>query len=52
METDGYSSLQHSQAVQVKLFVDELCSTNKLKGVKYTYWEESRTSKVCLKVLN
>ncbi|XP_021735765.1 uncharacterized protein LOC110702369 [Chenopodium quinoa] len=30
---------------QVKIFVDDLCKTGKLEGVKYTYWIESYTSK-------
>uniref|UniRef100_A0A2P2JIX7 Uncharacterized protein n=2 Tax=Rhizophora mucronata TaxID=61149 RepID=A0A2P2JIX7_RHIMU len=32
-------------ALQVKLFIDELCKTGKLEGVKYTYWNECYTSK-------
>ncbi|XP_065621832.1 uncharacterized protein LOC112036451 [Quercus suber] len=42
-------------AVQVKLFIDDLCKTGKLKGLKYTYWDESFTSKnveLLLKPLN
>lgn len=35
-----------NQAVQVKVFVDDLCKTGKLEGVKYTYWNECFTSKV------
>ncbi|XP_061977774.1 uncharacterized protein LOC133698749 [Populus nigra] len=32
-------------AVRVKLFVDDLCRTGKLEGVKFTYWDECFTSK-------
>lgn len=32
-------------SVLVKLFVDELCKTKMLEGVKYTYWDERFTSK-------
>ncbi|KAL2936479.1 putative pre-16S rRNA nuclease [Bienertia sinuspersici] len=32
-------------AVQVKVFVDDLCKTKKLEGVSYTYWNECFTSK-------
>ncbi|KAL5551650.1 hypothetical protein UlMin_002259 [Ulmus minor] len=42
-------------SVQVKLFIDELCKTNKLQGIKYTYWDECFTSKnveLLLKPLN
>ncbi|KAL4603865.1 hypothetical protein ACB092_10G153700 [Castanea dentata] len=42
-------------AVQVKLFIDDLCETGKLKGLNYTYWDESFTSKnveLLLKPLN
>ncbi|PON84594.1 Polynucleotidyl transferase, ribonuclease H-like superfamily protein [Trema orientale] len=44
-----------SDSVLVKLFVDELCNTNKLRGIKYTYWDERFTSKnveLLLKPLN
>ncbi|XP_030946556.1 uncharacterized protein LOC115971305 isoform X4 [Quercus lobata] len=44
-----------SLAVQVKLFIDDLCKTGKLKGLNYTYWDESFTSKnveLLLKPLN
>ncbi|KAK6947775.1 putative pre-16S rRNA nuclease [Dillenia turbinata] len=34
-----------ADAVQVKLFVDDLCKTGKLEGLRYTYWNESFTSK-------
>jgi len=34
------------QATQVKIFVDDLCKTGKLEGLRYTYWNESFTSKV------
>ena len=34
------------QAMQVKVFIDNLCRTKMLEGVKYTYWNESFTSKV------
>lgn len=33
------------EAVQVKLFVKELCKTEKLEGLRYTYWDERFTSK-------
>ncbi|KAL2933739.1 putative pre-16S rRNA nuclease [Bienertia sinuspersici] len=32
-------------AVQVKVFVDDLCRTKKLECVSYTYWNECFTSK-------
>lgn len=32
-------------AVQVKLFIDDLCKTRKLEGLRYTYWDERFTSK-------
>ncbi|GMH09396.1 hypothetical protein Nepgr_011237 [Nepenthes gracilis] len=32
-------------AVQVKIFVDDLCKTGKLEGLRYTYWNECFTSK-------
>ncbi|GAB4834404.1 hypothetical protein Ancab_032658 [Ancistrocladus abbreviatus] len=32
-------------ALQVKIFVDDLCKTGKLEGLKYTYWNECFTSK-------
>ncbi|KAJ6701712.1 POLYNUCLEOTIDYL TRANSFERASE RIBONUCLEASE H-LIKE SUPERFAMILY PROTEIN [Salix koriyanagi] len=32
-------------AVRVKLFVDDLCRTGKLEGLKFTYWDECFTSK-------
>ncbi|XP_038875333.1 putative pre-16S rRNA nuclease isoform X2 [Benincasa hispida] len=32
-------------AVQVKIFIDELCKTGKLEDVKYTFWDECFTSK-------
>ncbi|XP_059444052.1 uncharacterized protein LOC132175969 [Corylus avellana] len=42
-------------AVQVKIFIDDLCKTKKLEGLKYTYWDERFTSKnveLMLKPLN
>ncbi|XP_021293713.1 putative pre-16S rRNA nuclease isoform X3 [Herrania umbratica] len=42
-------------AVQVKLFIDDLSKTGKLDGVKYTFWNECFTSKnadLLLKPLN
>ncbi|KAJ6426599.1 hypothetical protein OIU84_022237 [Salix udensis] len=41
------SELQRSapDAVRVKLFVDDLCRTGKLEGLKFTYWDECFTSK-------
>ncbi|VFQ85845.1 unnamed protein product [Cuscuta campestris] len=42
-------------AVQVKLLIDDLSETGKLDGVKYTFWDESFTSKsveMLLKPLN
>ncbi|CAH9092934.1 unnamed protein product [Cuscuta epithymum] len=42
-------------AVQVKLLIDDLSQTGKLDGVKYTFWDESFTSKsveMLLKPLN
>nr|KYP67284.1 Putative Holliday junction resolvase [Cajanus cajan] len=44
-----------ADAVQVKLFIDLLCRTKMLEGVKYTYWNECFTSKnveLLLKPLN
>ncbi|TKY70947.1 putative Holliday junction resolvase [Spatholobus suberectus] len=44
-----------SDAVQVKVFIDHLCRTKMLEGVKYTYWNECFTSKnveLLLKPLN
>lgn len=44
-----------SDAMQVKVFIDNLCRTKMLEGVKYTYWNESFTSKnveLLLKPLN
>lgn len=32
-------------SVQVKIFIDDLCKTGKLEGVKYTFWDECFTSK-------
>ncbi|KAF5729233.1 hypothetical protein HS088_TW21G01392 [Tripterygium wilfordii] len=32
-------------AVQIKLFIDDICKTGELEGVKYTYWDECFTSK-------
>ncbi|KGN50104.1 uncharacterized protein LOC101219574 [Cucumis sativus] len=32
-------------AMQVKIFIDDLCKTGKLEGVKYTFWDECFTSK-------
>lgn len=34
-----------ANAVQVKLFIDDLCKTGKLEGVRYTFWDECFTSK-------
>ncbi|KAH7513939.1 uncharacterized protein LOC107429885 [Ziziphus jujuba] len=34
-----------SSALQIKIFIDELCKTNKLEGLKYTFWDERFTSK-------
>ncbi|KAK9698595.1 hypothetical protein RND81_08G115900 [Saponaria officinalis] len=34
-----------ADAAQVKVFIDDLCKTEKLEGVRYTYWNESYTSK-------
>ncbi|OMO79509.1 Resolvase, holliday junction-type, YqgF-like protein [Corchorus capsularis] len=42
-------------AIQVKLFIDDLSNTGKLDGVKYTFWDEGFTSKnveLLLKPLN
>lgn len=42
---------QHSvEAVQVKLFMEELSNTRKLDGMRYTYWDENYTSK-CVEAL-
>uniref|UniRef100_A0A5B6YGZ2 YqgF/RNase H-like domain-containing protein n=2 Tax=Davidia involucrata TaxID=16924 RepID=A0A5B6YGZ2_DAVIN len=32
-------------AVQVKLFIDDLCKTGKFEGLRYTFWDECFTSK-------
>ncbi|RVW16419.1 putative pre-16S rRNA nuclease [Vitis vinifera] len=32
-------------AVNMKVFIDDLCKTGKLEGVRYTYWDECFTSK-------
>ncbi|PSS04168.1 Pre-16S rRNA nuclease [Actinidia chinensis var. chinensis] len=32
-------------AVQVKCFIDDLCKTGKLEGLRYTFWDECFTSK-------
>lgn len=34
------------QAVQVKLFIDDLNKTGKFEDLKYTFWDECYTSKV------
>lgn len=42
-------------AVNVKVFIDDLCKTGKLEVVRYTYWDECFTSKnveLLLKPLN
>ncbi|KAJ0048147.1 hypothetical protein Pint_15198 [Pistacia integerrima] len=44
----GYPSNRQQNtpdAMQVKLFIEELSKTGKLEGVEYTYWEECFTSK-------
>ncbi|KAG9144250.1 hypothetical protein Leryth_027294 [Lithospermum erythrorhizon] len=44
----GYPFDRHRSspdAVQVNLLIDDLCASGKLKGVKYTYWDECFTSK-------
>lgn len=44
-----------ADAVQVKLFIDDLCKTEKLEGLRYTFWDECFTSKnvdLLLKPLN
>ncbi|XP_062074301.1 uncharacterized protein LOC133778408 [Humulus lupulus] len=44
-----------TDSVLVKLFLDELSNTNKLTGIKYTYWDErftSRNVEMLLKPLN
>ncbi|KAG0475665.1 hypothetical protein HPP92_015351 [Vanilla planifolia] len=42
---------QHSvEAVQVRLFMEELRKTGKLDGLSYTYWDENYTSK-CVEAL-
>ncbi|KAJ3696170.1 hypothetical protein LUZ60_001547 [Juncus effusus] len=43
----GQSTLD---AVQVKLFVENLRKTGKLDGISYTYWDENYTSK-CVEAL-
>ncbi|OMO58638.1 Resolvase, holliday junction-type, YqgF-like protein [Corchorus olitorius] len=42
-------------AIQVKLFIDDISNTGELDGVKYTFWDEGFTSKnveLLLKPLN
>ncbi|CAM8881011.1 unnamed protein product [Rhodiola kirilowii] len=39
----GYAADQ--SRLQVKIFIDDLSKTEQLEGVKYTYWDESFTSK-------
>ncbi|XP_062074298.1 uncharacterized protein LOC133778406 [Humulus lupulus] len=44
-----------TDSVLVKLFLDELSNTNKLTGIKYTYWDErftSRNVEMLIKPLN
>ncbi|KAJ0105980.1 hypothetical protein Patl1_17779 [Pistacia atlantica] len=44
----GYPSNRQQNtpdAMQVKLFIEELSKTGKLEGVEYTYWDECFTSK-------
>ncbi|XP_022159849.1 uncharacterized protein LOC111026145 [Momordica charantia] len=36
---------RNADAVQVKIFIDDLCKTGTLEGVKYTFWDECFTSK-------
>lgn len=38
------------EAIQVKLFIEDLKKTGKLDGVSYTYWNENYTSK-CVEAL-
>nr|CAD1828204.1 unnamed protein product [Ananas comosus var. bracteatus]CAD1828258.1 unnamed protein product [Ananas comosus var. bracteatus] len=38
------------EAVQVKLFIEDLRKTGKLEGLSYTYWDENYTSK-CVEAL-
>ncbi|KAJ7952319.1 Polynucleotidyl transferase, ribonuclease H-like superfamily protein [Quillaja saponaria] len=38
--------------VQVKVFIDDLCKTGKLEGLRYTYWNECFTSKGYLDYVN
>lgn len=38
------------EAVQVKIFIDDLQKTGKLDGMSYTYWDENYTSK-CVEAL-
>ncbi|GAB2300941.1 hypothetical protein Dimus_034976 [Dionaea muscipula] len=42
----------HNQAIQVKVFVDNLRKTGKLEGIQYTYWNECYTSKNAELLLN
>ncbi|CAI9094043.1 OLC1v1029692C1 [Oldenlandia corymbosa var. corymbosa] len=41
-----------ADAVQVNLFINDLCATGKLEGVNYTIWEECFSSKSMGFVLN
>ncbi|KAM7491372.1 hypothetical protein LguiA_034293 [Lonicera macranthoides] len=38
-------------AVQVKLFVDDLCKTGKLEGLRYTFWDECYTTRLVEQLL-
>lgn len=40
-----YMNYNSPHGAQVKIFVDDLCKTGKLEGLRYTYWNESFTSK-------
>lgn len=38
--------MQILQAMQVKLFIDDLNKTGKFEDLKYTFWDECFTSRV------
>ncbi|XP_057978327.1 uncharacterized protein LOC131164837 isoform X2 [Malania oleifera] len=44
-DIDLMASDFQTMVAQVKIFIDDLCKTGKLEGLKYTFWNESLTSK-------
>ncbi|XP_017232881.1 uncharacterized protein LOC108206942 isoform X2 [Daucus carota subsp. sativus] len=41
-----YRNRNSPDAIQVKLFVEDLCKTGVLEGLRYTFWDECFTSKI------